>query len=574
MFNGIAASPGIALGRAYVFQQQQITICQDVIGGDALQIQFKDLDIALDKSVGQLRQIKGELGAKLGEDKAEIMEAHIMVLEDPAFIEEIKTMMREKMITADNAVSAVSQNYIDIFANLEDEYMKERASDIKDVRDRLIKNLLGIPIKTLSNVAEDVVVVSKDLTPSDTAQIPKGKVLAFATDMGGRTSHSAIMARSLEIPAVVGLSSFSDRVADGDMIIVDGNSGEVFLNPNDSIVDNYRRKRQVYLDYRKQFEGLKDLPAQTKDLERRVELSANIGTPEDVKGALENGAEGIGLYRTEFLYMDRQSLPTEEEQFSAYKKVAEAMTPRPVIIRTLDIGGDKKLPYLSMPEEMNPFLGYRAIRLCLDKPSIFKTQLRAILRASAFGNIKIMYPMISGAKEITKANAVLHEVKQELLSENIAFDGNIDVGIMVEIPSAAVTADLLAEHVDFFSIGTNDLIQYTLAADRMNEHVSYLYEPLHPAVLRLIKNVIDASHKAGKWTGMCGEMAGDAASAALLLGLGIDEFSMSASSIPPVKKVVRSLSYKEAREMALEALTLSDPVKIRAMLDERIRTYL
>ena len=556
MPKGIAASPGIAIGKAYVFEQYQVNINKDKISEEEVNAQIEKLDIAIEKSKNQLLKIKAKVEVEIGLDKADIIGAHIMVLEDPVFIDEIKAMIRNDKITADNATTIVSQNYLAIFENLEDEYMKERAADIRDVSSRLIKNILGIPIKTLSDISEDVVIISKDLTPSDTAQMDREKVLAFATDMGGRTSHSAIMARSLEIPAVVGLVDISRTVSDKDVIIVDGNTGEIHINPDETLLTKYERARQDYKAYRKQLMKLKDLPAQTRDKERQVELSANIGTPKDVKGALENGAEGVGLYRTEFLYMDRDALPSEEEQYQAYRKVAEDMAPRPIILRTLDIGGDKKLPYLDMPEEMNPFLGYRAIRMCLDRPEILKTQLRAVLRASHHGNIKIMYPMISSVSEIKRANAVLEEAKQELRAEGIPFDDHLEVGIMVEIPSAAVAADLMAEHVDFFSIGTNDLIQYTLAVDRMNEHISYLYEPLNPAVLRLIKNVIDASHEAGKWTGMCGEMAGDVTATAILLGLGLDEFSMSASAIPQVKQIIRSLTYEEAQQMAKMALKM------------------
>lgn len=569
MINGIAASPGIEIGKAHVLKIQEINISTENISKDDIDGEIKKLDVAVAASKEQLEQIKAKAEKELGADKAAIFGAHLMVLEDLVFLDEVKTKITEELITADNAVSQVVNNYIEIFSNMEDEYMKERAADIKDVGERIVKNILGIAADSLT-FSEEVIIIAKDLTPSDTAQMDKDKVLAFATDMGGRTSHTAIMARSLEIPAVVGLVDISDKVKDGDTVIVDGNKGIVYINPDESTLKEYEGLKREYIEYRKKLKELKDLPAETSDKLRRVELAANIGTPRDVKGALENGAEGVGLYRTEFLYMDRDALPSEEEQFEAYKEVIEKMAPRPIIIRTLDIGGDKKLNYLDMPEELNPFLGWRAIRMCLDRPHILKTQLRAILRASAYGNAKIMYPMVSGLDEIRRANAILHEAKEELKAEGIPFDEDLEVGIMVEIPSAAVIADILAKEVDFFSIGTNDLIQYTLAVDRMNEHISHLYEPLHPAVLRLIKNVIDASHKAGKWTGMCGEMAGDTWATAILLGMGLDEFSMSAGSIPQVKNIIRSLSFEKAKQIAEKALSMDDPEDIRNMVKEEM----
>ena len=565
MLKGVAASPGIAIGKVHVVKSHQININTEVIAQDDTDAQIKRFDEAIAASKLQIMQIKEKAEKELGTDEARIFDAHFMVLEDPVFLDEVKAKIKTELITADNAVSHVVNNYVDIFSNMDDEYMKERAADVKDVGDRIIKNLLGIPTESFF-FSEEVIIIARDLTPSDTAQMNKDKVLAFATDMGGRTSHTAIMARSLEIPAVVGLVNATDKVQDGDIAIVDGNKGIVYINPDETILKEYEKLKQDYLEYRKNLRELKDLPAETRDKLRTVELAANIGTPRDVKGALENGAEGVGLYRTEFLYMDRDELPTEEEQYKAYREVIEKMAPRPIIIRTLDIGGDKKLPYLDMPEELNPFLGWRAIRMCLDRPEILKTQLRAILRASVYGKAKIMYPMVSGLEEIRRANAVLKEAKEELKAEGIPFDENIEVGIMVEIPSAAVIADILAKEVDFFSIGTNDLIQYTLAVDRMNEHISHLYEPLHPAVLRLIKNVIDASHRAGKWTGMCGEMAGDTWATAILLGMGLDEFSMSASSIPQVKNIIRTLTYEKAKQIAQEALSMDNPEDIRNMV--------
>lgn len=566
MQKGIAASPGIEIGKAYILKHEDIVISKGNV--EDVEKETARLQDALEKSKKQIANIKQKAEKDLGEDKAKIFEAHLMILEDPVLIDEIKNKITEEKITAENATSQVIENYVSMFAVMEDEYLKERAADIKDVGMRIIKNILGISIKSLSELTDEVIIIAKDLTPSDTAQMDKQKVLAFATDMGGRTSHTAIMARSLEIPAVVGLVDVSGKVEDGDCIIVDGNKGVVYINPDEDILSEYKKKRQDYIEYKQKLKKLKTLPAKTCDKKRQVELAANIGTPADVKGALENGAEGIGLYRTEFLYMDRDNLPTEDEQFEAYREVAEKMSPHSVIIRTLDIGGDKKLSYLKMPEEMNPFLGWRAIRMCLDRPEILKTQFRAILRASHYGKLRIMYPMVSQIAEIRKANAILEKAKTELRDENISFDEDLEVGIMVEIPAAAIAADLLAKEVDFFSIGTNDLIQYTIAVDRMNEHISHLYEPLHPAVLRLVKNVIDASHKAGIWTGMCGEMAGDIYAIPILLGMGLDEFSMSATSILPAKKIIRSLNFDDAKEIAEKAMNIEDPDKTRAMVKE------
>lgn len=563
MLKGIAASPGIVIGKVYIMQEQEVVIDKNKVPPERVEAEISRFKEAVDKAHNQLEAIRDKAGKELGHEKAEIFEAHLMVLEDDVFLEEIKEKIMNELTTAEYATSQVVDKFAAMFNEMTDEYLKERAADIRDIGDRLIKNLLCLEDQSLANIDREVVVIARDLTPSDTAQMNKEFVKAFATDMGGRTSHTAIMARSLEIPAVVGLGKITSQAGKEDTVIVDGNQGIVYLNPDGPTLEKYKRKREEYLHSLQELAGLKDEPCETRCKSRRVEISANIGTPRDCKSALANGAEGIGLYRTEFLYMDRTTLPNEEEQFAAYKAVAEVMAPRPVIVRTLDIGGDKKLPYLDMPEELNPFLGWRAIRLCLDRQDILKTQLRAILRASHYGKLRIMYPMISNAEEIRRANGVLDEARRELDKAEIPYDRNLEVGIMVEIPSAAIIADILAKEVDFFSIGTNDLIQYTIAVDRMNERISYLYEPLHPAVLRLIKNVIDASHRAGKWTGMCGEMAGDASMAPILLGMGLDEFSMSAVSMPRVKKVIRSLTMKEAEEIAAKALSFASPEEIR-----------
>ncbi|MGI6606614.1 MAG: phosphoenolpyruvate--protein phosphotransferase [Peptococcia bacterium] len=566
MIKGIAASPGIVVGKAHLLKEYPIVINEQKIAVEQVEAELAKLNEAIDKSKRQLEVIRDKAEKEMGADKAEIFNAHLMMLEDEVFLDEIREKIKAESIPAEYALTLVVAAYTEMFQNIDDEYLKERAADIKDIGDRLVRNILNIPMQNLADLSEEVVIIARDLTPSDTAQMNKDYVQAFATEMGGRTSHTAIMARSLEIPAVVGTVGLLDAAKPGDTVIVDGNKGVVYLNPDEETLQQYAKMREEYLLYVQELKELKDLPAETKDKARRVELAANIGTPKDCAGALANGAEGIGLYRTEFLYMDRSALPSEDEQFEAYKAVAEEMAGKPVIIRTLDIGGDKKLSYLDMPEEMNPFLGWRAIRLCLDRQEILRTQLRAIMRASAYGKLRIMYPMISNATEIRKANAILAQVKAELDQEGIPYDHELQVGIMIEIPAAAVIADLLIKEVDFFSIGTNDLIQYTIAVDRMNEHISYLYEPLHPAVLRLVKNVIDASHRAGKWTGMCGEMAGDVAAAPILLGLGLDEFSMSAVSIPRVKKVIRSLTHAEAQELARKALAAENAEEIRQLL--------
>ncbi|WP_241754884.1 phosphoenolpyruvate-protein phosphotransferase PtsI [Koleobacter methoxysyntrophicus] len=570
---GIAASPGIAIGHAYVLKEEEILINTQNISESEVDKEIKTFEEAVLKSKQQLERIKTRTELEMGKDKAEIFKAHIMVLEDPALIEEVKQKIRNERIKADNAVDQVIKEFVAVFEAMEDEYMKERAADVKDVGTRLLKNILNIPFQSLADIQDEVIVVARDLTPSDTAQMNKSKVMGFATDIGGRTSHSAIMARSLEIPAVVGLGNISSSTKNGDTVILDGNDGIVIINPDETTLERYLELKEQHKKLQEELAKLRELPAETLD-KHRVELAANIGTPKDVKGALDNGAEGIGLYRTEFLYMDRDNLPTEDEQFEAYKAVAEAMEEKPVIIRTLDIGGDKRLPYIDFPEELNPFLGWRAIRMCLDRPEIIKTQLRAILRASSYGKLRIMYPMVSNISEVRRANAILEEAKKELEREGISFDREIEVGIMVEIPAAAVAADILAKEVDFFSIGTNDLIQYTLAVDRMNENIAHLYQPLHPAILRLIKNVIEASHTNGIWTGMCGEMAGDVNAAPILLGLGLDEFSMSAVSIPRVKKIIRSLTLKQAKKIADKALNMESPEDIEEYMKDIVNQIL
>lgn len=535
MKKGISASKGYAIGYAVVKTKEEVVVTETKVKDIAAE--KSRLANAVKISEEQLTEIKEKAEKEIGADKAAVFESHLMLLTDPEFVGAVENEIETNSMNAEMALKKTVDQYLEIFNAMDDEYMRERAADIKDVGNRLLNNLLGKQDNALSKLDENSVIVAHDLTPSDTAQLDKSKVVSFITDIGGRTSHSAIMARTLEIPAVVGMNDITSSVKNGDTLIVDGNEGIVIINPDEETLNKYKL---LYEEFQKEKEELKKLisvKTVTKS-GKAIEVSGNIGKPEDIHKVIENGGDGVGLFRTEFLYMDRDSMPTEEEQFNAYKYVAEALKGKPVVIRTLDIGGDKKLSYLPLPEEMNPFLGYRAIRLCLDRKEIFKVQLRALLRAAAYGNIKIMFPMISSLSEILSAKEVLKECAGELKAEGKEYNDKIEVGIMVEIPAAAVTADELAKHVDFFSIGTNDLIQYTLAADRMNEKVSYLYNPMHPAVLRLIKMTIEAAHKEGKWCGMCGEMAGDENAVPTLLSYGLDEFSMSASSILKAKKII------------------------------------
>ncbi|MEH7475630.1 phosphoenolpyruvate--protein phosphotransferase, partial [Priestia megaterium] len=499
------------------------------------------LEAALEKSKSELEIIREHARKELGDDKAEIFEAHLLVLSDPELINPIKDKITNENVNAEHALDEVAAMFINMFESMDNEYMKERAADIRDVTKRVLAHLLGVNVSNPSLISEEVVIIAEDLTPSDTAQLNRKFVKGFTTDIGGRTSHSAIMARSMEIPAVVGTKTVMEDIQNGVLVIVDGLDGEVIVDPSEETVKAYEKKAAEYAEQKAEWAKLVNEKTVSAD-DHHVELAANIGTPEDVKGVLENGGEGVGLYRTEFLYMGREDLPTEEEQFTSYKTVLERMEGKPVVVRTLDIGGDKELPYLNLPKEMNPFLGFRAIRLCLEMQDMFRTQLRALLRASVYGNLKIMFPMIATVDEFRQAKAILLEEKAKLQQEGVQVSEDIEVGMMVEIPSSAVIADLFAKEVDFFSIGTNDLIQYTLAADRMNERVSYLYQPYNPAILRLVNMVIKAAHKEGKWVGMCGEMAGDEIAIPILLGLGLDEFSMSATSILKARSQIRQLS--------------------------------
>ncbi|MFT8320914.1 MAG: phosphoenolpyruvate--protein phosphotransferase [Bacillus sp. (in: firmicutes)] len=552
--NGIAASSGIAIAKAYRLVEPDLSFEKSSI--DNAENEINRFQSALTKSKEELEAIRTKANTELGADKAAIFEAHLLVLSDPELIAPIEDKINTEAVNAEFALKETTDMFINMFESMENEYMQERAADIRDVTKRVLSHLLGVHLSNPSMIAEEVVVVAEDLTPSDTAQLNRQFVKGFTTDIGGRTSHSAIMARSLEIPAVVGTKKSTEDIQNGDLVIVDGLKGEIHINPTPEVVASYEK---IAADYEKQkAEWAKLANEKTVSADGvHVELAANIGTPNDLEGVVNNGGEAVGLYRTEFLYMGRDQLPTEDEQFESYKAVLEGMEGKPVVVRTLDIGGDKELPYLDLPKEMNPFLGFRAIRLCLEEQDIFRTQLRALLRASSYGNLKIMFPMIATLNEFRAAKALLEEEKANLIANGTKVAEKIELGIMVEIPSTAVLADQFAKEVDFFSIGTNDLIQYTMAADRMNERVSYLYQPYNPSILRLVKMVIDAAHKEGKWAGMCGEMAGDETAIPLLLGLGLDEFSMSATSILKARSQILSLSKAEMEELAAKALQMS-----------------
>jgi phosphoenolpyruvate-protein phosphotransferase (PTS system enzyme I) len=551
--HGIAASNGIAIAKAYRLVEPDLSFEQKKVEDSAAEVErFRS---AMEKSKSELAVIRDRAEVELGADKAAIFDAHLLVLSDPELNNPIEDKIKSENVNAEAALKETADMFVMMFEQMDNEYMKERAADIRDVTKRVLSHLLGVQLPNPSMISEEVIIVAEDLTPSDTAQLNRQFVKGFTTNIGGRTSHSAIMARSLEIPAVVGTKSATEDINNGDLIIVDGLKGEVHINPTPELVEEYRKVHEQYEMQKAEWAKLVNEPTVSAD-GVHVELAANIGTPNDLKGVIENGGEAVGLYRTEFLYMGRDQLPTEDEQFEAYKAVLEGMSGKPVVVRTLDIGGDKELPYLDLPKEMNPFLGFRAIRLCLEEQDLFRTQLRALLRASSYGNLKIMFPMIATLDEFREAKAILEDEKQKLTSEGQKVADQIELGIMVEIPSTAILADQFAKEVDFFSIGTNDLIQYTMAADRMNERVSYLYQPYSPSILRLIKMVIDAAHAEGKWAGMCGEMAGDETAIPVLLGLGLDEFSMSATSILKARSLIKGLKKADMEKLAQDVLNM------------------
>ncbi|WP_153465342.1 phosphoenolpyruvate--protein phosphotransferase [Sediminibacillus terrae] len=563
---GIAASSGIAIAKVYKLEVPELTFDKKSIENPDAEIER--LNDALSVSKQELEIIKENARKSLGDEHAEIFSAHLLVLSDPEMINPIKDKIKSENVNAEAALDETANMFIDMFKNMDNEYMRERAADIQDVTKRVMAHLLKVTFPDPALIDEEVVIVAEDLTPSDTAQLNKQFVKGFTTNIGGRTSHSAIMARSLEIPAVVGTKNITDTAEKDTLVIVDGIDGEVIVDPDEKQLATYKQKQADFEEQKQEWAKLRDEPTKTAD-GKHVELVANIGTPDDVEGVINNGGEGVGLYRTEFLYMGKSELPTEEEQYEAYKSVLEQMGDKPVVVRTLDIGGDKELSYLDLPKELNPFLGFRAIRLCLERDDIFRTQLRALLRASTSGNLKIMFPMIATLDEFRQAKAILLEEKENLTNAGTEVSDDIEIGIMVEIPSTAVIARQFAKEVDFFSIGTNDLIQYTMAADRMNERVSYLYQPYNPSILNLVNNVIEAAHAEGKWAGMCGEMAGDSIAIPILLGLGLDEFSMSATSILPARTQIKDLSKEELASFKDKLLSMNTAEEVEQFIREK-----
>ncbi len=568
---GIPVSPGVAVGKAFVLHSEDFRPITKVrVSDDQIPREIARFEDALTRTRADILGIRKKLSQEIGREHSDIFTAHLLVLEDRTLIEDVLSTIKTKRVNAEYAFSSVVQKYFRAFSRVDDEYLKERVADIKDIARRLLENLIGKERNPLANLTEKAIIIAHDLSPSDTATMDKQKVVAFATDIGGPTSHTAIMARSMEIPAVVGVDQISREVITGDLVVIDGNHGVVVIHPDAKTLADYAKEGKRFVELTSELDKLRNLPAETPD-GHRIELSANIEFPDEISSVLAHGAAGIGLYRTEYFYMNRTDLPTEEEQYESYRKVAEKIAPYPVIIRSLDLGGDKFLSSLEVPHEMNPFLGWRAIRFCLARVDVFKTQLRAVLRASAHGNIKTMYPMISNLTELRQANQILQECKKELRQKKIPFNPKMEVGAMIEIPSAALTSDALAKEVDFFSIGTNDLIQYTLAVDRVNEKIAYLYEPTHPAILRLIHEVIVNGHRHKVWVGTCGEMSGDPAIATVLVGLGIDEISTSPLLLPKVKKAIRLVPYKLAKQVAAETLRLSTGLEVRNYLNLKLK---
>ncbi len=570
---GIGVSSGFAIGRAHILHSGDVfQVAREMIAPDRIPNEIARFEDALTRTRAEILGIRKKVSEQIGRESSDIFNAHLLILEDRTLIEDVIGMIKTDRVQGEYAFSKVIQRYFKVFSQINDNYLKERVADIRDVGKRLLINLGGHEKHHWDHLDEPIVLIAHDLSPSDTASLDRSKVLAFVTESGGPTSHTAILGHSLEIPAIVGAAGVLNQIQNGDLVIVDGSHGLVTISPDEKMVQHMTRQQERFIKFRTELDKLRDLPAVTLD-GRKITLAANIEFHYELDSVISHGAEGIGLYRTEYFYMNRTDFPTEEEQFQAYKQVAERMKPYGVVIRTLDLGGDKFVSSLDVPPEMNPYLGWRAIRFCLARTDIFKAQLRAILRASAFGNLLVMYPLISTVSELQKANEILEEVKQELKKEKIPFSSSLQVGAMIEIPSAALTSDILAREVDFFSIGTNDLIQYSLAVDRANEKIAYLYQPTHPAILRLIQMVVENAHAAKKWVGSCGEMAGDPAIALLMVGLGIDELSASPVSLPKIKKVIRSIKFTDAKKIAEKALQLSTAEEIRKYLDAQVRIH-
>jgi len=560
-YQGIAVSPGIATGKVYVVQPDNDEVPHYSILENDVPGEVGRLENALLETRAQIHEMQQQIAERIGASDAGIFDAHLLVVEDRTLIDEVIRTLHEQKVNVEHVFNSVANRYAATLSQIDDPYLRERALDIHDVTKRVTRNLMGKSGRGLADLHEPRIILAHNLTPSETAQLDRQAALGFATEIGSRTSHTAIMARSLSIPAVVGLQDMPVAFNEGDNLLLDGINGYLIVNPSEQTLWEYGQMEFRRHAVESELQNLRESECRTDD-GRHIILSANIELPQDIDLVKKNGAEGVGLYRTEFLYLNKTDLPDEEEQYETYKKVAEAVHPAPAIIRTLDLGGDKFLSSLNLPEELNPFLGWRAIRFCLEHPEIFKAQLRAILRASTIGNVKMMYPMISGMDELRRANALLEECREELRQEGQAFDENLEVGMMIEVPSAALIAELLAREVSFFSIGTNDLIQYTIAVDRVNEKIAHLYEPTHPAVLRLIKQVTDAAHAAGIWVGVCGEMAGELTLAPLLVGLGVDELSVGAALVPRIKRAISRLKYAECVKLAEESMNIQSGSEI------------